>query len=239
MEADALSNLGSSREMKGPDSGTVVQLLHSVLDVDGYCEVNLTNLIWDWRNEFIEYLRHGKLPDDTKLVHQPVELLHSVLSSWSFMKWRMDIVGPVLSALGKVEAGPYQKIVEREVVDFIWDHIICRFGIPKEIACDNRPQFIGSKVTKFLEGLKIKRITSSPYHPSANVRAESTNKVIIQNLKKKLEDAKGKWPDELSGVLWAYRTMTKSSTRETPFSIVYGSEALILVEVGEPTLRFS
>ena len=53
-------------DMKGSDSRTVVQLLHSVLDVDGYCEVKSTNLIWDWRNEFIEYLRHGKLPEDPK-----------------------------------------------------------------------------------------------------------------------------------------------------------------------------
>ncbi|XP_075101824.1 uncharacterized protein LOC142177252 [Nicotiana tabacum] len=85
----------------------------------------------------------------------------------------MDIVGPL--PLGP-EKGPYQKIDEREVVDFIWDHIICRFRILKKIACDSRPQFVGSKVAKFLEGLKIKRTTSSPYHPSANVQAESTNK---------------------------------------------------------------
>nr|XP_033510110.1 uncharacterized protein LOC117274846 [Nicotiana tomentosiformis] len=111
--------------------------------------------------------------------------------------------------------------------------------IPKEIACDNGPQFIGSKVTNFLEDLKIKRITSSPYHPRANGQATSTNKVIIQNLKKKLEDDKGKWPEELPGVLWAYRTIAKSSTGETPFSLVYGAEALISMEVGEPTLRFS
>ncbi|XP_075083567.1 uncharacterized protein LOC142167302 [Nicotiana tabacum] len=136
-------------------------------------------------------------------------------------------------------AGAYQKIGEREVVDFILDHIVCRFGIPKEITCDNGPQFIGFNVTKVLKGLKIKRITYSPYHPSANRQAESTNKVIIQNLKKKLEDAKGKLLDELSGVLWTYRTMTKSSMGETPFSLVYVSEALIPVEVGEPTLRYS
>ena len=85
------------------------------------------------------------------------------------------------------------------------------------------PQFIGTKVTKFLEELKIKRITSSPYHPSANGQAESTNKVIIQNLKKRLEAAKGKWPEELPGVLWAYWTTTKSSTGETPFSLVHGA----------------
>ncbi|XP_019259750.1 PREDICTED: uncharacterized protein LOC109237819 [Nicotiana attenuata] len=137
-----------------------------------------------------------------------------------------------------VEAGSYQKIGEREVVDFLWGKIICKFGISKEIACDNGPQFIGAKITKFLEDLKLKRITSSSYHPSTNGQAKSTNKVIIQNLKKILEVAKGKWPEELPGVLWAYRTTAKSSTAETPFSLVYGAEALIPIEVGVPTLRY-
>ncbi|XP_070022633.1 uncharacterized protein [Nicotiana sylvestris] len=112
------------------------------------------------------------------------------------------------------------------------------FRIPKEIACDNGPQFIGTKVTKFFEDLKIKRITSSPYHPSANGQAKSMNKVIIQNLKKILEVTKGKWLEELPGVLWEYRTTAKSSMGETPFSLVYGAEALNPVEIGELTLRY-
>ncbi|XP_070031881.1 uncharacterized protein [Nicotiana tomentosiformis] len=62
--------------------------------------------------------------------------------------------------------------------------------------------------------------------------------MIIQNLKKRLEAAKGRCLEELPGVLWAYQTMAKSSIGETPFSLVYGAEALILVEVGEPTLRY-
>ncbi|XP_070042721.1 uncharacterized protein [Nicotiana tomentosiformis] len=62
---------------------------------------------------------------------------------------------------------------------------------------------------------------------------------LDRGLGSELEDAKGKWPDELPGVLCAYWTTTKSSTGETPFSLVYGLEALIPVEVGEPTLRFS
>ncbi|XP_075087659.1 uncharacterized protein LOC142169661 [Nicotiana tabacum] len=66
IEVDALANLGSSTEMKGSDSRTVINNLHSILDVDGYCEVNSTNLFWNWRNEFVEYLRHGKLPEDPK-----------------------------------------------------------------------------------------------------------------------------------------------------------------------------
>ncbi|XP_070029392.1 uncharacterized protein [Nicotiana sylvestris] len=72
-----------------------------------------------------------------------------------------------------------------------------------------------------------------------NGQAKSTNKVIINNLKKRLEESKGNWPEVLLGVLWAYRTMAKTSTGETPFSLVYRTEALIPVEIGEPSTRFT
>ncbi|XP_070045193.1 uncharacterized protein [Nicotiana tomentosiformis] len=266
VKADALGNLGSSNEMIGSDSGTVVQLLHSVLDADGYCEVNTTNLVWDWRNEFIEYLRHGKLPEDPKasrVLRTKVArycLIGGQLYRRSFVGTKAGYDRILLASDGTrrkdvhsemrqmhqpaellhlVEADPNQKIGEHEVTDFLWEHIICRLRIPKEIACYNGPQFIGSKVTKFLKDLKIKRITSSPYHPSANGQAKLTNKVIIQNLKKRLEAARGKCLEELPGVLWVYWTTTKSSTGETPFSLVYSAESLFLMEVRELTLRFS
>nr|XP_009596900.1 uncharacterized protein LOC104092908 [Nicotiana tomentosiformis] len=86
---------------------------------------------------------------------------------------------------------------------------------------------------------QIKRITSAPYHPVANGQPESTNKVFINNLKKRLEESKGKRPEVLPGVLWAYRTTAKTSTDETPFSLVYGTEALIPVEIGEPSTRYT
>ncbi|XP_070026107.1 uncharacterized protein [Nicotiana sylvestris] len=86
---------------------------------------------------------------------------------------------------------------------------------------------------------QIKRITSTPYHPVGNIQAESTNKVIINNLKKHLEESKGNWPEMLPGVLWAYRTTAKTSTGETPFYLVYGAKALIPVKIGEPRTRFT
>ncbi|XP_019258146.1 PREDICTED: uncharacterized protein LOC109236419 [Nicotiana attenuata] len=186
------------------------------------------------------------------LVHQPTKLLHSVLSPWPFMKWEMDIVRTLPLAPGKVrflliltdyfckwvEVGPYQKIGQRKVVDFLWESMICLFGIPKKVACDNGPYFIGMKIKKFLEDMKTKIITSSPYNSSINDQAESTNKAIIQNLKKRLEPTKGNWPEELLGVLWAYQTTTKSSTGETFFSLLYRSEALISIEMREHTMRY-
>ncbi|XP_070005257.1 uncharacterized protein [Nicotiana sylvestris] len=56
---------------------------------------------------------------------------------------------------------------------------------------------------------------------------------------KRLEESKGNWLEVLPGVLWAYRTTAKTSTREIPFSLVYGAEALIPVEIGEPSTRFT
>ncbi|GKF65198.1 reverse transcriptase domain-containing protein [Tanacetum coccineum] len=43
--------------------------------------------------------------------------------------------------------------------------------------------------------------------------------------------------EELSYVLWAHSTMIKSSNRDTPFSLTYGTEAVIPAEIGMPTLR--
>ena len=56
--------------------------------------------------------------------------------------------------------------------------------------------------------------------------------------KKGLEKAKGLWAYELPGVLWAYRTTAKTSTGETPFSLAYGTEAVIHVECGIPSVRY-
>ncbi|XP_075654923.1 uncharacterized protein LOC142625103 [Castanea sativa] len=56
-------------------------------------------------------------------------------------------------------------------------------------------------------------------------------------LKKRLDDAKGGWVEELPHVLWAYRTTPRRSTGETPFSMAYGMEAIIPLESGFPTQR--
>ena len=61
----------------------------------------------------------------------------------------------------------------------------------------------------------------------------------MNGLKKRLNDAKGKWVDELPHVLWTYRTTPCRLTRETPFSMTYGAETVIHLETGFPTLRTS
>ena len=61
--------------------------------------------------------------------------------------------------------------------------------------------------------------------------------MILDGIKNRLEEAKGRWVKELPSVMWTHRTTRRRSTRETPFALAYGVEAVIPLEVGLPTTR--
>ena len=67
-------------------------------------------------------------------------------------------------------------------------------------------------------------------YPQGNGHAEATNKTIVSNRKKKLLAKKGRWADELPGVLWAYRSSPRRPTGETPYSLIYGVEVILPIE---------
>jgi len=136
-----------------------------------------------------------------------------------------------------IEAEPLTVITARNVQSFVWKSIVCRFGLPLVIITDNGRQFTDRGLAEFYEKLSIKHITSSVEHPQTYGQAEVANKVILNELKKRLGPAKGNWTKELLEVLWAYRCTPQSTTQETPYSLTYGTEAMISVEIGEPSLR--
>jgi len=66
---------------------------------------------------------------------------------------------------------------------------------------------------------------------------EVTNQTLLKIIKAKLDDAKGALPEELPNVLWAYRTTVRTPMGETPFRLTYGTEVVILVELGVTSIR--
>ena len=104
---------------------------------------------------------------------------------------------------------------------------------------NNGLQFDSKIFRRYCNELGITNMYSTPAYPQGNGQAEAVNKVIINGLKKRLDDAKGKWVEELPHVLWTYRTTPCRSTGETPFSMTYGAEAVIPLETGFPTSRTS
>ena len=186
-------------------------------------------------------------------IHQPGGVLNPLSSPWPFAQWGLDIVGPFPKAIGNkkyllvgtdyftkwVEAEPLANIRDVDVKKFVWKNIVTRFGIPRALVSDNGLQFDSKAFRKYCSELGIKNRYSTPAYPQSNGQAEAVNKVIVSGLKKRLDDAKAKWVEELPHVLWTYRTTPRRSTGETPFSMTYGAEAVIPLETGFPTLRTS
>jgi hypothetical protein len=102
---------------------------------------------------------------------------------------------------------------------------------------DNGMAFNGSRVLAFAQEYGIKILNSTPYYAQANRQAESTNKIIKANLRKIVNNNPLNWDELLSEVLWAYRTSKRLSINTTPFSLVYGHDAVLLVEVTFQSLR--
>ncbi|KAM2694196.1 hypothetical protein EV2_008288 [Malus domestica] len=86
---------------------------------------------------------------------------------------------------------------------------------------------MGKDLAKFFQKYGIKQHMSTPRYPQGNRRAETSNKMILDYLKKTPTNKKGKWPDELPRCLWAYRTTKRQATGETQFSLAFGSEVII------------
>ena len=114
---------------------------------------------------------------------------------------------------------------------------MCKFRIPRVLVFDNGRQFDNALFRDFCEHFGIQNHYSSPAHPQTNGQAEVTNRSLLKIIKTRLEGAKGVWPNELPGVLWAYWTTVRTPTRETPFKLAYGNEAIIPAEVHMPNHR--
>ena len=138
-----------------------------------------------------------------------------------------------------VEAEPLANIRDVDVKRFIWNDIDTRFGVPNVLISDNDLQFDSKSFRKYCSDFGIKNRYFTLAYPQRNGQAKAVNKVIVNGFKKRLDDTKGRWVEELPHVLWTYRTTPRKSTGETPFSMTYGAEAVIPFENGFPTMRSS
>ena len=184
----------------------------------------------------------------------PAAMLHPIIKPWPFRGWGLDFIGQVHPASSKghrfvlvatdyftkwTEAVPLKNMTHKEVISFILEHIVHRFGIPQTLTTDQGSSFMSHQVREFAESLRIKLLNSSPYYAQANGQAESSNKTLIKLIKKKIEENPKRWHKVLSEALWAHHISKHSATKVTPFELVYGQEAVLPVEVNLNALRLA
>jgi len=180
----------------------------------------------------------------------PPSLLYNMTTPWPFSTWGIDIIGEVTPKASNghrfilvaidyftkwVEAESYSSLNARSVVKFIKKNIIYRYGVPYELISDHGSHFQG-EVRKLLEKFKIIRHKSAPYRPQTNGAVEAANK-NIKTIIRKMTDNYRDWAEKLPLALWGYRTSMRTSTGATPFSLTYGMEAVLPIEVELASLR--
>jgi hypothetical protein len=184
-------------------------------------------------------------------VNAPPTPLFNLASPWPFAMWGIDVIGPVnpkasnghrfiLVAIDYftkwVEASSYALVTQKVVKRFIEKDLICRYGLPEKIMTDNAQNFNGKMIVELCTKWKIKHSNSSPYRPKMNGAVEAANKNIKKIIQKMVVTYKD-WHEMLSFALHAYRTAVRTSTRTTPYALVYGMEAVMPLEVEIPSLR--
>ena len=100
-----------------------------------------------------------------------------------------------------VEAKPLANIRDMDTKKFVKKNFVTRFGVPRTLILDNDLQFDSKSFRRYCCDLGIMNIYSTPAYPQGNGQPDAVNKVIVNELKKRLDDAKGKWVEELSHVL--------------------------------------
>ncbi|XP_059070710.1 uncharacterized protein LOC131860326 [Cryptomeria japonica] len=111
-----------------------------------------------------------------------------------------------------------------------------RFGAPSTIISDNAKAFVGSHISLWVVQQDVFLRTSSNYYMQGNELAKSSNKNLIRIIKRTLEDNQRSWNLKFGITLWANRINTKRALGNSPFMLVYGREARLLVFLDLPSL---
>ena len=93
-------------------------------------------------------------------------------------------------------------------------------------------------MVNFYEENNISLKQSTPYYPQGNGLAESSNKNIVNSIKKMLFENKRSWDTKLKFALWDDRVTIKKSIGTSPFQLVYGVDALFHVHLASPVIKF-
>eukprot|EP00253_Pinus_taeda_P015145 PITA_15145 len=168
-----------------------------------------------------------------------------------FQQWGLDFIGEIHPSSGQhkwiltatdyftkwIEAIPCGQANDSTIIQFLESNILSRFGYPEKIITDNAVAFKFKKIINFYRKFHITLGHSTAYYPQGNGLAESSNKSLINIIKKLLEENKKNWHRKLTNALWADRLSTKKSIGMSPYELVYGMEAKFPSSLGIPTIK--
>jgi hypothetical protein len=78
---------------------------------------------------------------------------------------------------------------------------------------------------------------STSYYPQENGLAKSSNKSLVNIIKKLLQDNKKSWHNKLVNALWDDKITTKRSIGMSPYQLFYGMDVVFPTYIGVPVMK--
>jgi hypothetical protein len=109
----------------------------------------------------------------------PTSVLHSIVKPWPFRGWGLDFIGEIHPSSSKghrfvlvatdyftkwTEVVPLRNMTHKEVISFIQEHIIYRFGAPQTLMTDQRDSFLSRQCKEFPRTISTLSSSSSGIH---------------------------------------------------------------------------
>lgn len=114
-----------------------------------------------------------------------------------------------------------RQAINAVIIQFMESNILSHFGCTQKIITDNAAAFKSKKMLYFCDKYPITLGHLIAYYPQGNGLAESSNKSLVNIIKKMLEDNKRNWHKKLINALWADKVSTNKSINMSPFQLFY------------------
>nr|GEW83958.1 reverse transcriptase domain-containing protein [Tanacetum cinerariifolium] len=223
-KADALSKIAST---SFPHLSK--RVLVEVLETKSITGKEVTAVIEEegppWMTELVDYLKKGSLLGD-KNEARKLRLKARPLQAEYVMR-------EIHEGSCSMHAGPRGR--EGQILD-------SRHGLLHKVdrskgGGNDYRRFADNPFKDWCDKLNITQRFALVKHPQSNGLVERANRSLGEGIKARLGKGNKNWVEELPYVLWAHRTIIKSSHSDTPLSLTYGTEAVIHEEIEMPTYR--
>ncbi|XP_026410482.1 uncharacterized protein LOC113305681 [Papaver somniferum] len=189
----------------------------------------------DWRQPYVDFIQNGKLPSDRQ-ASLKIQNKAARFFMHEGILYRRSYSNAMLRCLSDEEAA---EVMTRS-------HNAEHQGMRKLFLQLYEGGFYWTTmesdtaehdVIYLLRQYNVRLHMSTPYYPQGNGQAEESNKTLIRILSRTVEDHHREWNEQLPLAVWAYKISKLSSTGASPYSTVYGEDAILPAEIAIPSAR--
>lgn len=168
-----------------------------------------------------------------------------------FARWHIDFIGELPKTTNNeyrwlligvdystnwVVARPLKNATADEIVKFLYEEIVMRFGCPVEVVSDRGKNLLSKILKQYMRKIRSKHVFTSAFHPRSNSKCERLNQTFKHMLTKYCNGDIHSWDEYVDSALFSCRIRKHATTGYSPFFLVYGQDPVLPGDSRRPFL---